>query len=110
MTRNDILNHNADLIAKACGILAGMPNQSLAATCSRRADGSIDVGLTTKNVTRVDVSLNSRPLQSVNSSDGAMSFSLAIPVQAPPPGPGANMFEFRGFREGKLVASKRVTL
>jgi Peptidase family S41 len=65
MTRNDVLNHNGDLIAHACGILAGTPRQRLTATYNKRGGGSLHMTVVTSNVQRVDVLLDGRPVHSL---------------------------------------------
>jgi C-terminal processing protease CtpA/Prc len=109
MTRDDVLNHNVDLIAQACGILAGMPRQRLSATCNKLPNGSLDVALTTSNVQRVDLLLNGRPVQTVDVKDGSTSFNVVPPQSTPPPA-AVSVLECQGFRDGQLVASTRVQL
>jgi hypothetical protein len=104
MTRNDLLNHNADLIAHACEILAGMDRQRLSATCNRNADGSLAVTVVTSNVQRVDVLLNGRTIHTADVKDGSTSFNVAVP------GPSTGVVECKGFRDARLVASTRVRL
>jgi hypothetical protein len=106
MTRDDVLNGNVDLIAHASGILAKMPRQRLAAACKKVPDGSIDVTVTTSNIQRVDVLLNARPVHTLDVKDGSVPFTLP----ARPGGAGLGVLEFRGFRNGDLVASTRVHL
>ena len=105
MTRNDVLNHNEDLIARGCEILAGMPRQRLAATSGKRADGSLDVTVTTSNLSRVDVYLNRRPLRSLDVKDGSVSFNVVGSSV-----PSSSVLECQGFRGEDLVASTRVQL
>jgi hypothetical protein len=108
MTRNDVLNHNLDLIAHACGILEAMPRQRIAASCNKLANGSLQIAVTTSNLTRVDVLLNGRPVQTLDVTDGSMSFNVAPPAQPVPPAGATSILECRGFRDGQLVASTRV--
>jgi Peptidase family S41 len=104
MTRNDVLNHNVDLIAYACKILSGKPRQRLTATASKRADGSLNVTVVTSNIQRVDVLLNGRPVHTADVPDGSTSFDLA---EVAPPAHAAAL-ECRGFRDNHLVASTRL--
>jgi hypothetical protein len=106
MTRKDVLEHNTDLIAHACGILAGMDRQRLVATCSKNADGSLAVTTVTSNVQRVDVVLNGRTIHTANVKDGSTSFNVAVPG----PLALASLLECTGFRGPRLVASIRVRL
>jgi len=104
MTRNDVLNHNADMIAHACGILAKMPRQRLAATSQAQPDGSLSLTLVTDNIQRVDVWLDGRPVHTMNVKNG--STSLGLPGAAATTG----ILECRGFRDSKLVARIRPAL
>jgi Peptidase family S41 len=109
MTRNDLLNHNVDLIAHACAILADMQRQRLAASCEKLADGSFDVTVTTSNIGRVDVLLNGRPIHTLDVKDGFKSFQMAAPFRRGGT-PSTRVLECRGFRDARLVASTRVQL
>lgn len=104
MTPNDVLNHNTDLIAHACGILAGMDRQRLTGTCNKNADGSLAVTVVTSNVQRVDVLLNGRTIHTADVKDGSTSFNVAVP------GPSTGVVECKGFRDARLVASTRLQL
>jgi peptidase S41-like protein len=105
MTRNDILNGNEDLIAHACGILADMQRQRLIATCAKLPDRTLDVTVTTRNVQRVDVLLDGRPVHTSDVKDGTTAFKV-VPSRAGG-ARAARMLECRGFRGGELVASTR---
>jgi len=104
MTRNDVLNHNADMIAHACGRLAKMPRQRLTVTATKRHDGSLKLAVATDNVHRVDIVLDGRPVHTVDVKIGSASFDVAGPAA------GASNLECRGFREDTLVASTRLKL
>lgn len=103
MTRNDVLNHNVDLIAHACKILSGMPRQRLTAAASKRPDGSFSITVVTSNIQRVDVLLNGRPVHTADVSDGPTTFDLVGGVS-----PGQAALECRGFRDSQLVVSTRL--
>jgi Peptidase family S41 len=109
MTRNDLLNHNVDLIAHACVILAGMPRQSLAANQSERADRSLDVRITTKNLGRVDLLLSGRPVHTLDVKDGSTPLNLPAPARSSGTATGS-VLDLRGFRDDQLVTSARVRL
>jgi hypothetical protein len=106
MTRNDLLNHNADLIEHACGILAGLPRQRITGKSTTLPDGSLDVMITTSNIGRVDMLLDGRPIHTLDVKDGSTSLKLSPPAHARS-GAHASL-ELRGFRDGKLVASARI--
>lgn len=104
MTPKDVLQHNTDLIAHACEILAGMDRQRLVVTASRKTDGLLAVTAVTSNLQRVDLLLNGRTIHSLDVKDGTTSFDVAAP------GPAAKLLEGKGFRNDRLVASTRVQL
>jgi Peptidase family S41 len=108
MTRNDLLNHNGDLIAHACGVLATMPRQRLTATCSKLPNGSLSSTVVTSNVQRVDMLLNGRPVQTLDVKDGSTSFNVVIPAQPANVGGATNALEYKGFRNGELVVGTRL--
>ena len=101
MTRRDVLNENVDLINRAGEILAAMP--VYAVTAEVRTEGNQKrVDVTSKNVTRLDAFLNSRPYRSLDVQDGVSPIDLPLLP--------AGTLELRGFRGDKLVASTRVRL
>jgi C-terminal processing protease CtpA/Prc len=106
LTRRDVLNENVDLINQAGEMLATLPGQTVAAkvqnATSPGTPGSVDV--TTKNVDRLDLFVNTRPYQSLDVVDGTTSIEL------PSMAGSLNILELRGFRGDQLVASTRVSL
>jgi len=102
MTRRDTLNGNIDLINQAGEMLATMPVQAVAAKVQTSVPMTVDV--TTKNVTRLDVFLNTRPYRSFDVVDGTTSIDLTALKE------GSNIVELRGFRNDQLVAGTRVRL
>jgi hypothetical protein len=103
MTRNDVLGGNIDLINRAGEILAAMPVQALAAKV-KSSGGRRSVEVTTKNVDRLDVLLNTRPFQSLDVLTDSTSISL------PPLAAGPATVELRGFRGDRWVVSTRIRL
>ena len=104
MTRNDVLNHNADMIAHACRRLGKMPRQRLTVTSQAQPDGTLKLAVATDNIHRVDIVLDGRPVHTVDVKKGSASFNLAGPAA------GASILECRGFRSDTLVASTRLKL
>jgi C-terminal processing protease CtpA/Prc len=104
MTRNDVLNHNADMIEHACKILAKMPRQRLTVTPVKQPDGSLKLSLMTKNIHRIDIMLDGRPVHTMDVKKDAASFQISGPAL------GARILECRGFRDKTLVASSRLDL
>lgn len=103
LTKRNVLNGNVDLINRAGEILATMPLQAVEAKV-QSAPAPIKMDVTTKNVSRLDVFVNTRPYRSLDVIDGATTIDL------PPLPVGMNMMELRGFRNDQLVASTRVHL
>jgi hypothetical protein len=104
MTRTDLLNGNKDLIARAAELLAGLPAREFSATVGARRAKAINLSLSTKNVSRVDIFLNERPLVSRDIRDGSTSIVVTLPT------PGTGILELRGFDDSRLVALRRIAL
>jgi hypothetical protein len=103
VTKRDVLNGNVDLINRAGEILATLPVQTVAARV-QSAVAPVKVEVTTENVDRLDLFINTRPYGSFDVVDGNRSIDL------PPLVGGLNTLELRGFRNDQLVASTRVRL
>jgi hypothetical protein len=103
ITRRDVLNDGVDLIQRACAMLAAMPVQAVTAKV-QSAVAPVRIDVTTKNVDRLDLFVNTRPHRSLDVSDGTVSLDV------PPPAGGSCTFELRGFRSNQLVASTRIRL
>lgn len=103
VTRRDVLHGNVDLINRAGELLAAMPVQAVVAQV-QSASNSVKVEVTTKNVDRLDLFINTRPYRSLDVVDGT------TPIDLPSPAGSSNALELRGFRGGHLVACTRVSL
>jgi hypothetical protein len=101
MTRRDLLERNADLIAEAAQVLAQRPRRTLAADVTAH-DGGIDLALRTRGLDRVDVYVDDRPRETVDVTDGQHSLSVALA------GAGQDAVELRGFLAGELVAGRKL--
>ena len=104
MTKTDLLNDNADLIAKAGQLLAGLPNVSLSVQVSAAVGGKRNVTLTTQGLDRVDVTVDGRPRATTDLTDGTTV------VEIPHPGGGTHDVAARGFKGGTLKAVAHVEL
>jgi Peptidase family S41 len=102
MTKIDLLNDNADLIAKANQMLAAIPTVTLGAQLSPVVAGSRNVTLTTHGLDRVDVTVDGRPRATADVNDGTTV------VEIPNPGAGTHDIAVRGFRSGELRAVAHV--
>jgi hypothetical protein len=104
LTKNDLINSNADLIEEAASILAKMgPVVRLTAAVATAADGTLKITAKTQNVTRIDLFLNDRPQQSLDVNGGTTTFSLPKPVDE------GTVFILRGYRDGQLVVAQRLS-
>ncbi|HEX9154536.1 MAG TPA: S41 family peptidase, partial [Nitrospira sp.] len=104
MTKTDLLNDNADLIAKAGQLLAGLPKVSLSVQVSAAVGGKRNVTLTTQGLDRVDVTVDGRPRATTDLTDGTTV------VEIPHPGGGTHDVAARGFKGGTLKAVAHVEL
>jgi hypothetical protein len=105
ITKNDLLNGNMDLIEEAARIIKQKmdPAASLEAQLVV-SNNQLSITATTKNVARVDVYLGTRPLSSLDVTDGETSFTL------PKPAGNGNAIELRGYRNDQLVAATRLNI
>jgi C-terminal processing protease CtpA/Prc len=114
MTKNDLLNDNVDLINKAGSMLAAkqparaftltlqsLPPRTTNIVENNRVQGIVN----TKGMTRLDIYLNDRPLQSIDVQEGQTIFILNTK-----PSPLMQTLEIRGFDGSELVARYRTNI
>jgi len=99
MTRNDVLDHNVDLIAAAAGLLSKQQRHALRLT---QGGNPAQIAMAVENLDRVDLLLNGRPMLSLDVKTGTKKVSL--PFQAP----ADATLTGKGYLEGKLVVSTRL--
>jgi hypothetical protein len=97
MTKNDLLNDNADLIAKATQTLAAIPRVSLTASIGPVTAGKRTITVTTERMDRVDVAVDNRPRVTIDVSNGTSTVDIANP------GAGHDV-AVRGFKSDVLRA------
>lgn len=102
LTRNDLLNNNADLLERAAGLLADMPVRQLQVALAAGAGGATVVRATTRGLDRLDVYADGRPQGSVDVDDGPSELELRLA--------DARELLFEGFENGELVAARRLGL
>jgi C-terminal processing protease CtpA/Prc len=102
MTRRDLLEDNHDLLERAGAMLAGLPAHALTVETSKVGD-HVEVKATTKKLTRLDLFVDSRPLESRDVADGETTFEL-------PGSAGPRLLELRGYDGDKLGACRRIQL
>jgi Peptidase family S41 len=103
ITKADVLEANADLLARAGEILASLPAYALSLVVEEK-DGGIEVKATTKRLTRLDAWLDGRPLSTFDVTDGETAITVPAGSAAP------RLLELRGFDGGKLAASTRTSV
>jgi C-terminal processing protease CtpA/Prc len=104
MTREDVLEDNVGLKNYVAGILSKMPSYSLSVNTAPQPGGKLAVEIKTHNISRLDIFLGDRPLQSMDLSSDLTRLVLDIPPE--------NVFqlEFRGYEKDQLVAVHRAQI
>jgi Peptidase family S41 len=100
MTKDDVLNDNIDLINHAASILA---NHKISLDVSSNTDG-LTVKAETRNISRLDVSINGIPLKSIEVTNNSTQFVLEQPKDEIP------FIEIRGYRNNTFVAVQRAKI
>ncbi len=102
MTRQDLLNHNIDLINRAANILQQMQVRQLEAVTESVTPGNVKLLLTTRGINRLDVYVNGRPQGSLDFTDGETELNL--------PFPAINSIILQGYDDNELVASRKLVI
>jgi hypothetical protein len=100
LTRRDLLEDNKDLFERAGGLLAGTRAYALKVD-SQPENGGLRVKATARNLSRLDVTVNTRPVLTLDVTDGENSFEVAA-VDA------GDTVELRGFDGETLAACRRI--
>ena len=99
MTKNDLLNDNVDLINKAGAMLAALqPARAFQLATQSVSPTQLTAVAETQGISRLDVYLDDRPIQSIDVQPGQTSFSITKPA------PAWMMLEVRGFQDMELVS------
>jgi C-terminal processing protease CtpA/Prc len=101
MTRDDLLAENVDLIATAGELLAGLPVRELTVGEISASTEGLQVDMTTVGIDRLDIYADGHPVGSVEVTTN--DTRLSIPVDDP------SALEFRGYDDGELVVSRRLS-
>jgi hypothetical protein len=104
MTRNDLLNDNADLITSASSILVDLPVRVLSVEVDHATDGEMSVTTNTKNISRLDAYIDGRPRLTLDVEDGPTTFDLSLDSLSP------HTLELHGFDGNELVAARRIEM
>jgi Peptidase family S41 len=102
MTERDLLEDNKDLFERAGALLAGTRAYGLTVD-SQPENGGLRVKATAKNLSRVDVAVNTRPVLTLDVTDGENSFEVAAVDEG-------DTVELRGFDGETLAACARIEL
>lgn len=102
MTRKDLLTGNVDLLNEAGEILSRMPAHKLNVTTTT-SPGKIAIQAETLGLTRLDIYIDGRPVESFEVTDCKQSFDIPLPISA-------RLLEFAGFKANEYVASRMVDL
>ena len=103
LTKDDLLYGNKDLIDYAATLLAAMPQRQLVVSYHKTNGSKVDVQMTTKGLSRIDVYINGRPVESLDVDDGQSGFV----IDAPAPG---SFLELAGYENGTRVAARKIKL
>lgn len=103
MTRNDLLNSNADLLGKAGELLAqGTPRRFSITLGDLGANMRVQVDA--QNIQSVDVYVNDRPVaESTPVTGGSATIDVPMP-------PGGSLVRIDGFDDGEQVATRKIRL
>ena len=102
LSRNDLFNGNADLLAAAAKLLAGQPRVSLGVKVTNGVNGQRTLTIATAGLDRADVEVDGRPRATVDATDAA-----AVTAQVSVTGAGQDI-AVRGFSAGELRAVAHV--
>ena len=104
MTRNDILNRNADLIEHAGKLLAGLPVYQMAAEIRPKDGGLLSIQVDVQNMDRVDFYLDGRPQRSEAVAPEQHQIAVELPRQS------STSLSLQGYKQGTLVACRHTPL
>ena len=102
LTKEDLLDGNKDLINAAAKILKRMPAYELSATVGQSTSG-LSITATTAGFTRLDVYVDSRPMQSMNVSNDTHQFEIDLSEKAAE-------LKLMGYLEDDCVAVRRIVI
>jgi hypothetical protein len=101
MTRQDVLGKNKDLIDHAASLLRSRPVRALKVTVKASAGSRLRVLVNARGITRLDLYVDDRPLDSLDVHGGRATFRLATARKT------RRILEIRGFDKRELVARYR---
>ena len=103
MTRDDVMEGNKDLIARAAAILDGQIAHRLDADREVLGERKLRLTIHVANIDRVDIAINGRPLTSLD----VVEPGTAIEIESPE---ALATLDLTGYLAGRLVARRRHSL
>ncbi len=105
MTKEDLLNDNVDLINQAALMLKAQPTtRAFTLNTTPVSPTQIDAVADIQNISRLDIYLANRPIQSIDVRGGKANFSITKPM------PNPLTLEIQGFDNTQLVARYRTNI
>ncbi|HEX6910578.1 MAG TPA: S41 family peptidase, partial [Longimicrobium sp.] len=104
LTRNDLLNGNEDLLNAAGRLLRAGTVRALRVAVQPASQGRVAVAIRSERMTRLDLYVDDRPVESVDVSGGETT------VQVPKNGTAPAVLEIRGYDGAELVARYRTRI
>ena len=105
MTRDDLLNDNVELINRAGSMLAArQPARAFTLAVQSVSPTQTNAVADTQGISRLDIYLDDRPIQSIDVQGGQATFSITKPT------PNSLTLEIRGFDSTQLVARHRTSI
>ena len=102
MTKNDLLNSNEDLINHATEILSKLPVRHLDIRTEPSVAG-LTVTATTSGLSRLDVYIDGRPVQSFDIDGQPLTFQVDVPADA-------ELLECAGYDKDSLVVARKIRI
>ncbi|MFI5707049.1 S41 family peptidase [Kribbella sp. NPDC051620] len=99
LTKRDLIEENADLMAAAGALLAERQPRLLRFTSAAAGAKKRKLTITTGSVTSVDVYVNGRPVATSATKDGDLQLTV--------PGTAGDVIRIEGYDAGKLVAASQ---
>ena len=110
LTRNDILNDNADLLAEAANILSSLPDPVRKfEVLANRNGAKLAIQLATDDGDFVDVAIDGRPRASKDVAGGLVKVELPVAQEFTLAASPVDV-ELRGYSQKKLVCFRRLRL
>lgn len=101
VTKNDLLNSNADMIKTATALLKERPVRALSVTVDPVSGTQSNVTATVSGITRLDIYVDERPMHTVDVNGPQAAFTITKAEAGP------MIAELRGFDGDELVARYR---